>query len=168
MTAGSVYVLFVIWVFFPLLFGPDEGQMFYAQNDVIVSFWSQGGNGVEKPGHLSGLLQPAACQNTNGLYDSERVAADALTQGYWQISTSQVIPGHSTAKHTLVHTYFQTLIQKLNMCIFNLNYYPHTTQHDVFLFLSTGIIPSFEYYKLTNMRPPFTYASMIRWVSIAE
>lgn len=67
--------------------------------DVIISFWSQGGNGVEKPGHLSGLLQPAACQNTNGLYDSERVAADALTQGYWQISTSQVIPGHSAPKH---------------------------------------------------------------------
>ncbi|XP_067251128.1 forkhead box protein P3a [Chanodichthys erythropterus] len=83
-----------------------------------VKSTSEGGNGVEKPGHLSGLLQPAACQNTNGLYDSERVAADALTQGYWQISTSQVIP---------------------------------------------GIIPSFEYYKLTNMRPPFTYASMIRW-----
>ncbi|XP_067269824.1 forkhead box protein P3a [Pseudorasbora parva] len=83
-----------------------------------VKSTSEGGSGVEKPGHLSGLLQPAACQITNGLYDSERVAADALTQGYWQISTSQVIP---------------------------------------------GIIPSFEYYKLTNLRPPFTYASMIRW-----
>lgn len=57
---------------------------------------------MEKPGHLSGLLEPAACQNTNGLYDSERVAADALTQGYWQISTSQVIPGHSAAKRTVV------------------------------------------------------------------
>ncbi|KTG44871.1 hypothetical protein cypCar_00006939 [Cyprinus carpio] len=28
---------------------------------------------------------------------------------------------------------------------------------------NNGIIPSFEYYKFTNMRPPFTYASMIRW-----
>lgn len=37
-----------------------------------------------------------------------------------------------------------------------------------FLFLPIGIIPSFEYYKFTNMRPPFTYASMIRWVSTAE
>uniref|UniRef100_A0A671MDB9 Forkhead box protein P3-like n=1 Tax=Sinocyclocheilus anshuiensis TaxID=1608454 RepID=A0A671MDB9_9TELE len=76
------------------------------------------GNSVEKSGHLSELLQPAACQNANGVYDSDRAAAEALTQGYWQISTSQVIP---------------------------------------------GIIPSFEYYKFTNMRPPFTYASMIRW-----
>lgn len=73
---------------------------------------------VDKLGHLSGLLQPAVCQNANGLYDTEQVAADALAQGYWQISTSQVIP---------------------------------------------GIIPSFEYYKYTNIRPPFTYASMIRW-----
>jgi len=76
---------------------------------------------VEKRGHLSGLLQPAACQNTNGLYDSERVAADALTQGYWQISTSQVIPGHS------FYTYFQTLIQKLNMSIFNIIHTQHNT-----------------------------------------
>ncbi|XP_055024822.2 forkhead box protein P3a isoform X1 [Misgurnus anguillicaudatus] len=76
------------------------------------------GNSEEELGHLSGLLQPAVCQNADGHCDSERVAADALTQGYWQISTSQVIP---------------------------------------------GIIPSFEYYKYTNIRPPFTYASMIRW-----
>nr|CAT02414.1 forkhead box protein [Danio rerio] len=75
----------------------------------------QGGNIVEKPAHLSGLLQPAS---SNDHYDCERAATEALTQGYWQISTSQVIP---------------------------------------------GIIPSFEYYKFTNMRPPFTYASMIRW-----
>ncbi|KAA0714010.1 P3 Forkhead box protein [Triplophysa tibetana] len=73
---------------------------------------------VDKQGHLSGHLQPAVCQNANGLYDTEQVASDALAQGYWQISTSQVIP---------------------------------------------GIIPSFEYYKYTNIRPPFTYASMIRW-----
>ncbi|KAI2661655.1 Forkhead box protein P3 [Labeo rohita] len=83
-----------------------------------VKSTSEDGNSVEKSGHLSGLLQPAACQNANGVYDSDRAAAEALTQGYWQISTSHVIP---------------------------------------------GIIPSFEYYKLTNMRPPFTYASMIRW-----
>ncbi|XP_056629508.1 forkhead box protein P3a [Triplophysa dalaica] len=73
---------------------------------------------VDKLGHLSGHLQPAVCQNANGLFDTEQVASDALAQGYWQISTSQVIP---------------------------------------------GIIPSFEYYKYTNIRPPFTYASMIRW-----
>ncbi|XP_016136538.1 forkhead box protein P3-like [Sinocyclocheilus grahami] len=83
-----------------------------------VKSTSEDGNGVENPGHLPGLLQPAAFQNTNGVYDSERAAAEALTQGFWQISTSQVIP---------------------------------------------GIIPSFEYYKFTNIRPPFTYASMIRW-----
>ncbi|XP_016317438.1 forkhead box protein P3a isoform X1 [Sinocyclocheilus anshuiensis] len=83
-----------------------------------VKSTSEDGNSVEKSGHLSELLQPAACQNANGVYDSDRAAAEALTQGYWQISTSQVIP---------------------------------------------GIIPSFEYYKFTNMRPPFTYASMIRW-----
>uniref|UniRef100_A0A8C2JS69 Forkhead box P3a n=1 Tax=Cyprinus carpio TaxID=7962 RepID=A0A8C2JS69_CYPCA len=83
-----------------------------------VKSTSEDGNGVENPGHLSGLLQPAAFQNAIGVYDSERAAAEALTQGFWQISTSQVIP---------------------------------------------GIIPSFEYYKFTNIRPPFTYASMIRW-----
>ncbi|XP_076859954.1 forkhead box protein P3a isoform X2 [Brachyhypopomus gauderio] len=27
----------------------------------------------------------------------------------------------------------------------------------------TGIVPSIEYYKYTNIRPPFTYAAMIRW-----
>ncbi|XP_056319541.1 forkhead box protein P3a isoform X1 [Danio aesculapii] len=80
-----------------------------------VKSTSEGGNIVEKPAHLPGLLQPAS---SNDLYDHERAATDALTQGYWQIATSQVIP---------------------------------------------GIIPSFEYYKFTNMRPPFTYASMIRW-----
>ncbi|XP_043102439.1 forkhead box protein P3a isoform X3 [Puntigrus tetrazona] len=79
---------------------------------------SEDGNSAEKSGHMSELLQPAACQNANAVYDSDRAAAEALTQGYWQISTSHVIP---------------------------------------------GIIPSFEYYKFTNMRPPFTYASMIRW-----
>ncbi|XP_051950454.1 forkhead box protein P3a isoform X2 [Xyrauchen texanus] len=84
--------------------------------DVKSTF--EAGNSLEKTRHLSGLLQPAACQNVDVLFDSERGAADALTQGYWQISTSQVIP---------------------------------------------GIIPSFEYYKYTNIRPPLTYASMIRW-----
>lgn len=49
----------------------------------------------------------------------------------------------------------------------------HTQPYDVIIFfmrffLAIGIIPSFEYYKFTNMRPPFTYASMIRWVSTAE
>ncbi|XP_026115403.1 forkhead box protein P3-like isoform X2 [Carassius auratus] len=87
-----------------------------------VTSTSEDDIGVENPGHLSGhlsrLKQPAAFQNANGVYDNERAVAEPLTQGFWQISTSQVIP---------------------------------------------GIIPSFEYYKFTNIRPPFTYASMIRW-----
>lgn len=54
---------------------------------------------MEKSAHLSGLLQPAS---SNDHYDRERAATDVLTQGYWQISTSQVIPGHSN--HTVNHT----------------------------------------------------------------
>lgn len=129
-----------------------------------------------KSGQLSELLQPAACQNANGVYDSDRAAAEALTQGYWQISTSQVIPGHPAHTHLLLLKLYYT---KILVLITSRSYFisTHTSVYDVIIFfmhlffvffLAIGIIPSFEYYKFTNMRPPFTYASMIRWVSTAE
>ncbi|TRY66884.1 hypothetical protein DNTS_033046 [Danionella cerebrum] len=75
-------------------------------------------NNMEKLEHPPRRLQPAEFQYLASLYDHEKVANDALTKVYWQISSSQAMP---------------------------------------------GVIPSFDYYKRTNLRPPFTYASMIRW-----
>lgn len=127
---------------------------------------------MEKSGHLSELLQPAACQNTNGVYDSDRAAAEALTQGYWQISTSQIIPGHPAHKHLLLlklnYTKLLVMITSHSYFISTHNTTVYYFLHVFFFLLAIGIIPSFEYYKFTNIRPPFTYASMIRWVSTAE
>ncbi|KAI4898496.1 hypothetical protein NFI96_020945 [Prochilodus magdalenae] len=64
----------------------------------------------------SGSLQ--ANESVPGHQGGNRVPAEMLPPGYWQIPTSQFIP---------------------------------------------GIITSIECYKYTNIRPPFTYASMIRW-----
>ncbi|KAL6458949.1 hypothetical protein MHYP_G00324210 [Metynnis hypsauchen] len=71
---------------------------------------------LKQSGSPSGGLQ--SCESVTGLQSGNRVPAEMLPPGYWQIPTSQYIP---------------------------------------------GIIPSIECYKYTNIRPPFTYASMIRW-----
>ncbi len=153
---------------FYLLLGFDESQMMYWCNFLLLILgWEQCGEvrtSVRTPATCS-MSEHKWClwQWQSGSWSANtRILADLYLTNYTRSSSTQTFVTIKIKLHKNMitsHSYFISTQHYFILC----NYFLH-----VFFFLAIGIIPSFEYYKFTNMRPPFTYASMIRWVSTDE